>query len=317
MADATPVCLGSLARVRAVTLHTVLILLVLLPVGWHAGATGQVRPPAAQSAPALAATTPAPRQPGEGLAAARPLWEFGLGAVLVRQLAYPGSDVRVSRRLAVPYFLYRGKVLRAENGSFGVRAVRRPRYELDLGFAAAFGSGSSVPVRDGMPAIGSLGEVGPRLRIRLGALDRPTRWQVLLPLRAVVDLSDQLSYRGLAFEPRLVYSRLLAPGWRLSASLGAVFGDRRLTSTFYGVDAGFATPTRPAYDARSGLITTRVGVAITHRLNRHLSLRVFVRGDSVAGAANRNSPLVQRETGYTAGIGLGWTIRTSTRPAYR
>lgn len=270
----------------------------------------QMRPPAADKAPELP-------ELGADRQQSRPLWELGLGAVIVRQLAYPGSDVQVTRRLAVPYFLYRGRVLRAENGSLGVRAVRRPRFELDLGFAGAFGSGSSVPVREGMPAIGSLGEVGPRLRIRLGDLDRPGPWQLLLPLRAVVDLSDQLSFRGIAFEPRLVYSRRLAARWRMSASLGAVFGDQRLTSTFYGVDPQFATATRPAYDAKAGLITTRLGIGLAHQLNKYLSVRLFGRIDSVAGAANRRSPLVQRETGYTVGLGLAWTVGASSQPAYR
>ena len=41
----------------------------------------------------------------------------------------------------------------------------------------------------------------------------------------------------------------------------------------------------------------------------------FVRVDSVAGAANRASPLVRQTTGATAGVGLNWTWMRSERAA--
>ncbi|MGB7305881.1 MAG: MipA/OmpV family protein [Burkholderiaceae bacterium] len=271
-------------------------------------------PASAQTSEAPLAQAPA-TVPGGPLH--RPLWELGVGAVAVDQQAYPGSSAQVQRMLVLPYFIYRGEVLRAESGGVGLRAIRRPRYEVDVGFAGAFGSGSSVPARIGMPSIGALGEVGPRLRIRLGSLDKPGHWRINLPLRAVLDLSEQLRYRGLAFEPALVFSRALSADWRLTARLGAVIGDQRLTSLFYSVAPPFATSTRPAYEAKAGLISTRFGLAFSRRINKYVSLRLFARLDSVAGAANRNSPLVDKTTGYSAGIGVSWTFRESSQRAVR
>jgi hypothetical protein len=40
-----------------------------------------------------------------------------------------------------------------------------------------------------------------------------------------------------------------------------------------------------------------------------------VRAETVVGAANRSSPLVEQRTGLSGGIGLTWTWRRSQRPA--
>jgi hypothetical protein len=268
-----------------------------------------------------AAQTDASKLPGIGDDAPqppeRPLWEYGLAGIGVKQIAYPGSSYSVNRGLVVPYLIYRGEVVRAEGGGLGLRAVRQPRYQLDLGFSGSFGSGSDVPAREGMPNIGTLIEVGPVLKIRLGDLSRPGPWRIDLPLRGVLDVSDSFNYRGLSFEPQLVYKRWLTSDWRLRVTGGFLFGDRRLSSTFYGVDPQFATATRSAYRAKSGLIATRLLTSLSYRITRYLSITGFARYDSVAGAANRASPLVERNGGLTYGLNMSWTIGESTERAVK
>ncbi len=272
-----------------------------------------------------------------GTSRPRPLWEVGAVAFGTRQQAYPGSALTVSNGLALPWLIYRGRWLRADEGTFGVRALKTPRTEIDIGFAGAFGSSASESaVRRGMPDIGTLVEFGPRLKLNLGTLDAssegtpgaagaataplavrsPTpdglRWRLALPLRGVFDLSDGLAHRGLSFEPELGLS-LRSGRWRLGASLSAVIGDRRLAGVFYGVDPVFATATRPAYTARAGLITTRLGFNASTDLGPDWRVFGFARLDSVAGAANRASPLVERTRGTSYGVGLSWTWLRSER----
>ena len=80
-----------------------------------------------------------------------PLWEVGGVAFGVSQNAYPGSDQQVNRALALPYFIYRGDVFRADRETAGIRALKTETLELDLGFAGAFGSGSdTIEARQGM-----------------------------------------------------------------------------------------------------------------------------------------------------------------------
>jgi outer membrane scaffolding protein for murein synthesis (MipA/OmpV family) len=127
----------------------------------------------------------------------------------------------------------------------------------------------------------------------------------------VFDLNDRLASRGFSFEPEWQAQARWASGWRTTASVGAVFGDERLTDVLYQVDPAEATATRSAYDARAGLIAWRFGLSASRPLGPDLRLFGFARLDSVAGSANRASPLVRRTNGVTAGLGLSWTLLRS------
>lgn len=235
----------------------------------------------------------------------QPLWEFGGVGLAVSQQAYPGSSQRVNRGLVLPYLVYRGPLLRADRDSVGLRAYKSPTLELDVGFAAALGSRSQdIDVRRGMPDIGTLVEFGPRLKWNLA--DGPDRGKVRaeFALRGVYDLSDGFSYKGISFEPRMIYETRLPGGWRLGTSAGLVMGNKRLGDTFYGVAPQYATALRPAYAANGGLIAWRLGANVSRELTPHLRLFGFARVDSVSGAANASSPLVQRNSGATVGAGL-------------
>lgn len=244
-------------------------------------------------------------------AAAAPRWEVGAFALGVSQQAYPGSDTRLSRGLVLPYVIYRGEVLRADQGVAGLRAFKTDRLELDVGFAGAFGArADEVPARQGMPRLGTLVEFGPRLKWRLtdpGQTVLGGRWRIEFPVRGVFDLRDSLANRGLSAEPELVFERRTAGGVRYSTNVSAIFGDRRLADTFYGVAPAYATVARPAYTAKPGLIGWRVGTSASTHLSRDWRLFGFARVDSVAGAANADSPLVRQTTGVTAGVGVSYT----------
>ncbi|WP_167772709.1 MipA/OmpV family protein [Ramlibacter henchirensis] len=246
----------------------------------------------------------------------RSLWEIGGVAVGAWQQAYPGSDQQVRRGIALPFLVYRGRFLRADNEGVGVRPVRTPRYEFDISAAFAFGSDADQdPARRGMPNLGTLVEFGPRLKWHLGGTPQGGRWRLDLPLRGVFDLSDSLEYRGAVFQPGIVWSQRPAPGWSVATSLSAVISDQRLARTFYEVAPQFATPTRPAYQADGGLLAWRLGASISRDFGRDWTVFAFGRIDTVAGAANRSSPLVRQTTGSTVGIGVSYTWLRSSEPA--
>lgn len=246
----------------------------------------------------------------------QPLWEIGAVGFGVSQQAYPGADQQVNRALALPYAIYRGRILRIDNDTAGLRAVKTPTYELDVGVAGSFGSSSNrIEARRGMPGLGTLVEFGPRLKVNLGGDARSGRWRLDLPLRGVFDLSDGAAHRGLSLEPRLNFERRSAGGWRYSVGLGLLMADNRLADTFYTVTPAQATALRPAYEAKAGIVAWRASAFVSTDLNRDWSVFGFVRADSVAGAANRDSPLVRRTTGATAGLGLSWTWMRSEQAA--
>jgi len=259
---------------------------------------------------------PLPGSGAEPSKATERLWEVGAVGVAVTQQAWPGAAEEVRRAVALPYVLYRGPVLRIDRGSAGLRAIRQDNFELDIGVAGAFGSASKDTVaRQGMPRLGTLVEFGPRGIWQLGAAPSGGRWRAELPLRGVFDLDDRLTGRGWALEPELQYQHDGVAGWRLSASVGALLGDRRLNGTFYDVGSTHASAARPAYEARAGLIAWRLGMTASHRLSPEWRVFGFGRFDLMSGAANSDSPLVSRPVGFTGGIGLQWTWMQSSQPA--
>ena len=66
---------------------------------------------------------------------ALPLWEAGVFGGTAVTPSYPGSSERSTRTLALPYLIYRGKVLRADRSGVGARLLNTDKTELDVGLA--------------------------------------------------------------------------------------------------------------------------------------------------------------------------------------
>jgi outer membrane scaffolding protein for murein synthesis (MipA/OmpV family) len=266
---------------------------------------------------AAVAEPDAPTAPVEPSERNQPLWEAGIGAAVFSTPAYPAASQHTTRGLALPFLLYRGKVLRADQQGVGARLVNNDRVEFDVGFAASLPAHSSdVAARRGMPDLGTLVEFGPRVKLHLADFGDQGRLRAELPLRTVIEARGGLRRQGWTVEPRLVWEKRGDAGrWTLEGQLGALFGDRRIQGYFYDVDPQYATPERPAYHADSGLLLVRTGVFGTLRLNPDWRLFGFVRLESYAGAANRDSPLFKKNAGASAGIGFAWTFARSSARA--
>ncbi|OEZ95122.1 MltA-interacting protein MipA [Janthinobacterium sp. HH107] len=246
-----------------------------------------------------------------------PLWEAGVFGGTAVTPAYPGASERSTRSLALPYLIYRGKVLRADRSGVGARLLDTDRLDFDIGFALSLPARSSdVPARRGMPDLGTLVEFGPRLKIKLAEPTQHSRLGLELPLRAVIEARGGLHRQGAMFEPRLVYAlQGEQQAWHVDASVGAVLGNAAINDYLYGVSPAFATDGRPAYAAKSGLMLTHLGLGGSYRLQRDWRAFAFLRYDNYTGAANRSSPLLRQNSGTSAGIGLMWTWQRSSRPA--
>jgi len=246
-----------------------------------------------------------------------PLWEFGLGAAGLSTPSYPGSDERENRLLVFPNIVYRGEILRADRSGVNARLFSSDRAEFDIGFAGALPSDSDdVDERAGMPDLGPLLEFGPRLKLRLADLGNNRRIRAEFPLRAVIEARGGLHARGYTFEPRLAYEMAGERGvWTMETNVSVVLGDRRINRHFYEVTPQYATATRAAYAADSGLIATRLGLFGSRRINEDVRLFGYVRYESFKGAANRDSPLHVKDSGVSGGVGVMWTFKRSGRRA--
>ncbi len=243
---------------------------------------------------------------------ALPLWEVGAGLGLVSQQAYPGADQQVRRALVLPYAIYRGEYLRSEGSGLQLRGYKSEALELSLSLSGSLGSNSNnITARQGMPNLGTLVELGPRVRWNVATLEGGARIRADLPLRGVLDLSNGLASRGLAFEPQISYADRTGPALGsvgYSASASAIYADRKLADHFYGVAPAYANAARPAYAATSGLVATRLALGLSKPLGTDWRVYGYARLDSVAGAANAASPLVKQRAGGSVGVGLSYSL---------
>lgn len=247
-----------------------------------------------------------------------PLWEAGVGAGFVSTPAYPGADTRSDRVLVLPFLIYRGKILRSDQQGIGARLLRSDTTEFDIGFAASLPAPSKdVRAREGMPDLGTLVEFGPRVRYKLADVALDTRLRVEVPLRAVIEARDGVRGQGWTLEPRLVWEKREAGGDATrEAYLSAVFGNGRINRYFYEVQPQFATPNRPAYSAGAGFMLLRAGLFASQRMTRDVRFFGFLRYESYAGAANRDSPLFRKANGASIGVGVAWTLARSAAGAH-
>ncbi len=246
-----------------------------------------------------------------------PLWELGAGGFAASTPAYPGSENRTTRALVVPYAIYRGEVFRADQSGIGMRVFSSDRVKLDVGLAGSLpASSDDVPARAGMPDLGTLLEFGPRVKVQLTRPTPNSGLRLDMPLRAVIEARGGLRNQGVTFEPRLVYE-LDGPrgAWGIDANIGLVVGNRKINRYFYEVQPQYATLERPVYAADSGLMLVRAGLSGSRMLNPDLRVFTFVRYETYASAANKESPLMKRKNGASAGFGFAWTIKRSARLA--
>jgi outer membrane protein len=242
-----------------------------------------------------------------------PLWEVGVLGGAASTPAYPGSENRSNRGLLLPFVIYRGEVFRADKSGIGMRLFRSDRVQLDVGLAASLPAHSDdVQARAGMPDLGTLLELGPRIKIQLTKPTPTSGLRLDLPLRSVIEARSGLRTQGVTFEPKLVYEWDAPNGaWSIDANAGVVFGDRKVNRYFYAVQPQFATLERPPYEADAGLMLVRTGVSASRLMNPDLRVFGFLRYESYANAANRDSPLMKRDTGASLGFGFAYTFKRS------
>jgi outer membrane scaffolding protein for murein synthesis (MipA/OmpV family) len=247
-----------------------------------------------------------------------PLWEAGAGIAVIDFPDYRGSDERQSYVLPIPYFVYRGEILKADREGLRGQFFKSDRLDLHLSM------NGTVPVdstdnsaRSGMPDLDPTLEIGLRLDITLlRKPDRSIEVTLGLPVRTVIatDFSHSKNI-GWVFEPQFnVDFRDIWPGegWNIGLAAGPLFGDKRYHNYFYGVAPDFATPQRPAYNAASGYAGSQILGAISKRF-RSYWVGGFVRLDSLAGAEFEDSPLVRQTESFSAGFAIAWILGRSQK----
>jgi outer membrane scaffolding protein for murein synthesis (MipA/OmpV family) len=241
----------------------------------------------------------------------RPLWELGAGIGALSVPHYRGSDQNHRYVLPIPYFVYRGEILRSDRE--GTRAVLLDSESVDFDLSVD-GSpptrSSENKARTGMPNLAATLEFGPNLNLRLfKAAD--LKLELKLPVRLATTLESRPQSAGWTLNPVLNLD-LQWQGWNLGLQGGPLAASKAYHAYFYGVDAAYATAARPAYAAQGGAAGWGLAGSATRRIGDWW-VAGFVRTDSLAGAVFRDSPLVRQSNNLTAGLALSYVFKVSER----
>jgi outer membrane scaffolding protein for murein synthesis (MipA/OmpV family) len=245
-----------------------------------------------------------------------PLWEAGAGAAVINLPDYRGSDEQQTYVLPIPYVIYRGERLKIDRQRVRGLLFATELAELDLSV------NGSVPVksrdnraREGMPDLDPTIEIGPSLSVALyRSATKRMSVELRLPLRAVIATDfGSAHHSGWLFHPHINVDLkgVIATGWNLGMFAGPLFGSERYHDYFYGVAPAFATPARPAYDAKGGYSGAQFITGVSKRFQNYW-FGAFVKADSVHGASFVDSPLVKRKFAVSGGIAVAWVFARSS-----
>ncbi len=248
-----------------------------------------------------------------------PRWEFGLAAAALSAPAYPSSASRSERQFLVPWFVYRGDKVRLQDGGAKLIALENDRVTIDVSVAGSLNANSQdAPLRNGMPDLDYLLEIGPKVDVRLfdqmlaGGQRRMVSWSTALRAAISTDFQSAKS-RGAVLGTQLRYRHrgLANDKARFSASLTSTWAEESLLDYIYQVDDAFVLPERAAYDASGGYVGTSLSFGFFRELNKQWSAYLGLSGSIHNGAANRNSPLFERDNTFSIFGGVSWEIERS------
>lgn len=250
-----------------------------------------------------------------GPAAQEPLWEFGMGAGGVLFQDYRGADSSHFYPLPVPYFIYRGRYLRADRNGVRGRMLHQDRIAFDLSVNATTPVRNNA-ARNGMPDLRPTVEIGPSLQVHLWrSAERRVKLDADVPLRAAFTVQSSPREIGELLTPNINLDATglrALPGWDLGLLAGPLIVDRHYAAYFYSVAPRYATAARPAYSAPGGYAGSELLASLSKRYPSFW-VGAFVRYDTLAGARFDSSPLVKRRSYWATGFGIAWMIQESQR----
>lgn len=246
----------------------------------------------------------------------KPLWEAGLGIGGIVFPDYRGSDEGKAYPIPVPYFVYRGKFLKADREGVRGELFDREYAELSVSMNATIPvSSDDNAARRGMPDLAPTIEIGPSLDLHLWKThDERVQVDLILPLRAPITVESSPQSIGWSFAPRLNvdFANVHHSGWNVGFGFGPLYADRKYHDYFYSVEPRYATATRPAYEADGGYSGMHAIASLSKRYPKYW-VGAYVRYDSLASAVFEDSPLVKSRDYIAGGVGIAWMLGQSKR----
>jgi outer membrane scaffolding protein for murein synthesis (MipA/OmpV family) len=239
----------------------------------------------------------------------KPLWELGIGAAVGSFPAYRGSSLQHSYLLPFPFLVYRGERVSLDREGLRGRLFESPHWRLELSADAMVPVESDEGLRQGLPELAPMLELGPSLEYLIHEHKR-TEFRLRLPLRAAIAVDfPSLATQGLVLHPNLAVSTH-NDSWELGGSVGLMFASKGYHEYYYSVPAADVMPQRASYEAEGGYSGMRFTLGASRYFGR-LWLGMFLRYDDLNGAVFMDSPLVEKNRAVMGGMALSWVFRRS------
>lgn len=251
--------------------------------------------------------------------APRSLLELGMAAGSGISPDYPSADQSHFHHIAFPVFYYHGKIFRSdrEDGA-RARVVNKPIVAMDVSGSGSFPIDSDDnQAREGMPALDWLGEIGPRVYVRIeNSQNLLGRAYVLVRPAFTTDFHDTRG-RGLVFGVgvSLEKKNILNRDLTLFAKITGEWASQEYNDYFYSVPAAYQTADRSSYRARAGYLGTWNSLGMAYEFSNYI-LTTGVSMVSTKNSANEASPLYRSNFNLAAFVGLAWFFYHSEEPGY-
>ncbi|MCJ8277926.1 MAG: MipA/OmpV family protein [Bdellovibrionales bacterium] len=240
---------------------------------------------------------------------------MGVGSIGIQTPLYPGAKQNQFQFIPFPFGIYRGEYFRADDEGTRARLLKPRAYELGLSFGFNFAVDSEeTNLRKGMPSLDTILQVGPRFLYRFLTENPNQRLNLSLAVRAAFATNFRSRFRetGLTILPEVGFWNRF-PEYRTTfyTYLNFAFASDKFNGYFYDVQNRFATGNRAQYDARSGLLTTALGVGFSKDITD--DILIFTGGSyrNLDWAANNNSPLVETRENLSFILGILWIFYES------
>jgi MipA family protein len=246
-----------------------------------------------------------------------PLYEYGIVGLAAQVPHFTGSDEYQTFAFPLPYFVYRGEIIKADRD--GIRGIffRYKQVETDISLAGNPPAGDDE-ARTGMSDLNAIGEVGPALNYYFFDYGERDCFFFQTTLRAAfsVDFASglEVEHQGYVSDISLIYrdSRIFKEQKiRFHASTGIRLADAAMHSYFYDVPLADVTPNRGYYEAEGGYGGMQVSGSITKELTSSFSVSSYGRWINIDGAVYEDSPLVSTNNNYIVGAMLVWKFGES------
>jgi hypothetical protein len=214
---------------------------------------------------------------------------------------YPGAAQGRMRYLVMPAFHSKYITVDRQDGA-RAHLVNERRIKFSVSFSFLLPtSAQDIPVRQGMPDLDLILQLGPELQIYF-LRSNTFNVYLRLPVRFIVatDFKSDFEYLQWTFAPSLRTEYNFGSKYgKLGTRLEFDFASARYQSYFYQVEARYATADRPTYHAKMGIMEYIVGLQYSYDhllpVTFSASANIYLMRDAV----NRNSPLHLRNEGYS------------------